>query len=167
MLKLARKVGFVDNCSFLLLNRLNMPSAHIEMPFLSIEELHGATLGIMCISILDSKLYGLGADVFSITVQLLTCPPSLPRHKHMHFYLVYSAKAFQMKLICFRWYASLEMYDLAVTHMLEVLACSHQSKTTQDIFLRDFLQIVQVMWVLVIFFYALKRSAQKFQVCGS
>ena len=68
MLKLARKVGYVDNCSYLLLNRLNMPSAHIEMLFLSIEELHGAILRIMCISILDSKLYGLGAAVVSITV---------------------------------------------------------------------------------------------------
>ncbi|KAJ7942954.1 Trafficking protein particle complex subunit 8 [Quillaja saponaria] len=42
-----------------------------------------------------------------------------------------------------QWYASLEMYDVAVKHMLEVLACSHQSKTTQEFFLRDFLQIVQ------------------------
>ncbi|GLT94814.1 hypothetical protein SLE2022_125350 [Rubroshorea leprosula] len=42
-----------------------------------------------------------------------------------------------------QWYAFLGMYDIAVTHMLEVLACSHQSKTNQELFLRDFLQIVQ------------------------
>ncbi|KAE8125213.1 hypothetical protein FH972_020046 [Carpinus fangiana] len=42
-----------------------------------------------------------------------------------------------------QWYAILGMYDLAVKHMLEVLACSHQSKITQEFFLRDFLQIVQ------------------------
>ncbi|XP_022745163.1 trafficking protein particle complex subunit 8-like isoform X2 [Durio zibethinus] len=42
-----------------------------------------------------------------------------------------------------QWYAFLGMYDVAVTHMLEVLASSHQSKKTQEIFLRDFLQIVQ------------------------
>ncbi|XP_059462278.1 uncharacterized protein LOC132191337 isoform X3 [Corylus avellana] len=42
-----------------------------------------------------------------------------------------------------QWYGILGMYDLAVKHMLEVLACSHQSKITQEFFLRDFLQIVQ------------------------
>ncbi|MBA0619523.1 hypothetical protein Godav_028683 [Gossypium davidsonii] len=42
-----------------------------------------------------------------------------------------------------QWYALLGMYDVAVTHMLEVLASTHQSKTTQELFLRDFLQIVQ------------------------
>ncbi|XWS56080.1 hypothetical protein CRYUN_Cryun09bG0055900 [Craigia yunnanensis] len=42
-----------------------------------------------------------------------------------------------------QWYAFLGMYDVAVTHLLEVLASSHQSKTTQELFLRDFLQIVQ------------------------
>uniref|UniRef100_A0A5B6ZRC8 Putative trafficking protein particle complex subunit 8 n=1 Tax=Davidia involucrata TaxID=16924 RepID=A0A5B6ZRC8_DAVIN len=43
-----------------------------------------------------------------------------------------------------KWYAFLGMFDVAITHMLEVLACSHQSKTTQELFLRDFLQIVQI-----------------------
>ncbi|XP_057951278.1 uncharacterized protein LOC131146026 isoform X2 [Malania oleifera] len=42
-----------------------------------------------------------------------------------------------------QWYAFLGMFDVAVAHMLEVLACSHQSKTTQELFLKDFLQIVQ------------------------
>lgn len=42
-----------------------------------------------------------------------------------------------------QWYAVLGMHDVAVAHMLEVLACSHQSKTTQELFLRDFLQVVQ------------------------
>ncbi|KAJ6870761.1 trafficking protein particle complex subunit 8 isoform X1 [Populus alba x Populus x berolinensis] len=40
-------------------------------------------------------------------------------------------------------YGFLGMYDVAFTHMLEVLACSHQSKATQELFLREFLQIVQ------------------------
>lgn len=42
-----------------------------------------------------------------------------------------------------KWYAFLGMFDVAVPHMLEVLTCGHQSKTTQDLFLREFLQIVQ------------------------
>ncbi|KAF2289607.1 hypothetical protein GH714_037427 [Hevea brasiliensis] len=42
-----------------------------------------------------------------------------------------------------QWYAFLGMYDVAFTHLLEVLTCSHQSKTTQELFLREFLQIVQ------------------------
>ncbi|KAK8570732.1 hypothetical protein V6N13_103136 [Hibiscus sabdariffa] len=42
-----------------------------------------------------------------------------------------------------QWYALLGMYDVAVTHMLDVLASTHQSKTTQELFLRDFFQIVQ------------------------
>ncbi|KAE8725145.1 SYP121 protein [Hibiscus syriacus] len=42
-----------------------------------------------------------------------------------------------------QWYALLGMYDVAVTHMLEVLASAHQSKAKQELFLRDFLQIVQ------------------------
>lgn len=36
------------------------------------------------------------------------------------------------------------MFDVAITHMLEILACGHQSKATQELFLRDFFQIVQV-----------------------
>ncbi|KAH9674301.1 tetratricopeptide repeat (TPR)-like superfamily protein [Citrus sinensis] len=42
-----------------------------------------------------------------------------------------------------QWYAVLGMHDIAVAHMLEVLDCSHQSRTTQELFLRDFLQVVQ------------------------
>ncbi|KAI4348871.1 hypothetical protein L6164_009540 [Bauhinia variegata] len=42
-----------------------------------------------------------------------------------------------------QWYASLGMCDVAVKHMLEILACSHQSKTTQELYLADFLQIVE------------------------
>ncbi|KAE9621728.1 hypothetical protein Lal_00032713 [Lupinus albus] len=42
-----------------------------------------------------------------------------------------------------QWYASLGMYDVAIKHMLEILACSHQSKSTQELFLGDFLQIVE------------------------
>lgn len=42
-----------------------------------------------------------------------------------------------------QWYASLGMYDVAVANMLNVLACSEQSKATQELFLRDFLHTVQ------------------------
>ncbi|XP_059646575.1 uncharacterized protein LOC132293217 [Cornus florida] len=42
-----------------------------------------------------------------------------------------------------KWYAFLGMFDVSIKHMLEVLACGHQSKMTQELFLRDFLQIVQ------------------------
>ncbi|CAL5362525.1 hypothetical protein CsSME_00053951 [Camellia sinensis var. sinensis] len=43
-----------------------------------------------------------------------------------------------------KWYAFLGMFDVAINHLLEVLACGHQSKTTQELFLRDFFQIVQM-----------------------
>ncbi|KAF9605425.1 hypothetical protein IFM89_017164 [Coptis chinensis] len=42
-----------------------------------------------------------------------------------------------------KWYAVLGMHDLAIKHMLQVLVCGHQSIVTQELFLRDFLQIVQ------------------------
>lgn len=42
-----------------------------------------------------------------------------------------------------KWYAFLGMFDVAITHMLEILGCGHQSKATQELFLRDFFQIIQ------------------------
>ncbi|KAL6988129.1 hypothetical protein U1Q18_013876 [Sarracenia purpurea var. burkii] len=42
-----------------------------------------------------------------------------------------------------KWYAFLGLFDVAITHIMEVLACGHQSKTTQELFLREFFQIVQ------------------------
>ncbi|CAI9097588.1 OLC1v1034055C1 [Oldenlandia corymbosa var. corymbosa] len=42
-----------------------------------------------------------------------------------------------------KWYAFLGLFDVAVEHMLEILACGHQSRSTQELFLRDFFQIVQ------------------------
>ncbi|KAK7244790.1 hypothetical protein RIF29_39616 [Crotalaria pallida] len=42
-----------------------------------------------------------------------------------------------------QWYASLGMYDVAVKLMMEILACSHQSKSTQELFLGNFLRIVE------------------------
>ncbi|XP_043712997.1 trafficking protein particle complex subunit 8 isoform X2 [Telopea speciosissima] len=44
-----------------------------------------------------------------------------------------------------KWYAFLGIFDVAVKHMLEILACSHQSVLTQELFLRDFFQIVEKM----------------------
>jgi hypothetical protein len=109
-----------------------MQFAHTEVLFLFLKELHGAISKIMFISILDSKLHGLGAFII-----FMSCGIS----------------SFFIKLVWSRWYAILGMYDLAVKHMLEVLACSHQSKITQEFFLRDFLQIVQVSRILVIILY--------------
>ncbi|KAF8081065.1 hypothetical protein N665_0908s0021 [Sinapis alba] len=42
-----------------------------------------------------------------------------------------------------RWYALVGMHDVAVRNMLKVLDCGNQSKATQDIFLRDFFDIVK------------------------
>jgi len=36
------------------------------------------------------------------------------------------------------------MHDVAVRNMLKVLDCGYQSKATQEIFLRDFFDIVKV-----------------------
>ncbi|GFQ01431.1 trafficking protein particle complex subunit 8 [Phtheirospermum japonicum] len=49
---------------------------------------------------------------------------------HVHFYIG-------------RWYAFLGMFDEAIKHILEVLTCGHQSKPTQELFLREFFRIVQ------------------------
>ncbi|GAB2234658.1 hypothetical protein Drorol1_Dr00003918 [Drosera rotundifolia] len=43
-----------------------------------------------------------------------------------------------------RWFASLGEFDVAMRHMLEILACGHQSQATQELFLRDFLAVVEV-----------------------
>ncbi|CAL0326705.1 unnamed protein product [Lupinus luteus] len=51
-------------------------------------------------------------------------------HDHVHFHIG-------------QWYASIGMYDVAVKHMMEVLACSHQSKSTQELFVGDFLKAVE------------------------
>ncbi|KAJ4908303.1 Tetratricopeptide repeat (TPR)-like superfamily protein [Raphanus sativus] len=42
-----------------------------------------------------------------------------------------------------RWYALVGMHDVAVRNMLKVLDCGKQSKATQEIFLRDFFEIVK------------------------
>ncbi|CAM9004043.1 unnamed protein product [Rhodiola kirilowii] len=42
-----------------------------------------------------------------------------------------------------KWYAYLGISDVAVKHMMNILACRHQSKATQETFMNDFLQIVQ------------------------
>ena len=116
-------------------SRLNMQFVHIEVLCLFLKELCGAISKTMFISELDSELYVLGAFiVFTI------CG-------------ICNVQKFIMKLICFRWYGILGMDDLAVKHMLEVLACSHQPKTTQELFLRDFLQIVQVIYILLIILF--------------
>ncbi|GMH29958.1 hypothetical protein Nepgr_031801 [Nepenthes gracilis] len=42
-----------------------------------------------------------------------------------------------------KWFASLGMFDAAIKHMLEILACEHQSKAVQELFLQDFILLVQ------------------------
>ncbi|KAK9156892.1 hypothetical protein Scep_003466 [Stephania cephalantha] len=42
-----------------------------------------------------------------------------------------------------KWYSFIEIFDVALQHLLEVVACSHQSVATQELFLKDFLQTVQ------------------------
>ena len=66
----------------------------------------------------------------------------------IEIFLIFWLQSRLITLLWLRWYALLGQYDLAVSHVLEVLACSHQAKTTQDIFLRVSLQIVQVTLVL-------------------
>ncbi|KAK1435003.1 hypothetical protein QVD17_00758 [Tagetes erecta] len=51
-------------------------------------------------------------------------------HDHVHFQIG-------------KWYAFLGRFDVAMKHMLEILACSHQSKQMQELFVRDFFQILQ------------------------
>ncbi|XP_074349440.1 uncharacterized protein LOC141689154 isoform X2 [Apium graveolens] len=42
-----------------------------------------------------------------------------------------------------KWYAFLDTFDVAIKNMLEILACGHQSKATQELFLTDFFNTVQ------------------------
>ncbi|KAL6894210.1 hypothetical protein ACP4OV_008308 [Aristida adscensionis] len=44
-----------------------------------------------------------------------------------------------------RWYGVLGIFDVAIKHLLEVIACSHQSLATQSMFLNDFFHFVQSM----------------------
>jgi len=44
-----------------------------------------------------------------------------------------------------RWYGVLGILDVAIKHLLEVIACSHQSLITQNMFLSDFFHYVQVL----------------------
>ncbi|KAL2900811.1 Trafficking protein particle complex subunit 8 [Bienertia sinuspersici] len=51
-----------------------------------------------------------------------------------------------------KWFALLGIFDVAIEHMLEILACTHQSKAAQELFLGDFLQLVQ-------------KTGKTFEVC--
>nr|XP_043638144.1 trafficking protein particle complex subunit 8 [Erigeron canadensis] len=51
-------------------------------------------------------------------------------HDHVHFQIG-------------KWYAFLGRFDVAMKHMLEIVACSHQSKPMQELFMKDFFQILQ------------------------
>ncbi|KAG6518407.1 hypothetical protein ZIOFF_021882 [Zingiber officinale] len=67
---------------------------------------------------------------------LLSIPPMLRKYG---FHLVLSGN---------RYYISdqvLDFLDLAIKHMLEVLACSHLSLATQNAFLNEFSHVVQIL----------------------
>ena len=78
-------------------------------------------------------------------------------NNHVHFnvgrYLcVWSSAHFTLAcklsltlVVWIRWYGVLGIFDVAIKHLLEVIACSHQSLTTQSIFLNDFFHFVQVI----------------------
>ncbi|XP_074281590.1 uncharacterized protein LOC141606378 isoform X2 [Silene latifolia] len=51
-----------------------------------------------------------------------------------------------------KWFALLGFFDVAIQHMVEVLDCTHQSKAAQEIFLGDFLELVQ-------------KTGKTFEVC--
>jgi hypothetical protein len=42
-----------------------------------------------------------------------------------------------------RWYVVLKKSDLAIQHLMRLLACNHQSALTQEMFLGDFLRVFQ------------------------
>ncbi|XP_071710414.1 uncharacterized protein [Rutidosis leptorrhynchoides] len=42
-----------------------------------------------------------------------------------------------------KWYAFLGRFDVAMKHMLEIVSCSHQSKPMQELFMKEFFQILQ------------------------
>lgn len=56
--------------------------------------------------------------------------------------------------IWFRWHSFLGVYDVAIKHMLEVLACAHQPLPTQQLFLSEFLHTVQVDTTFVFVYFS-------------
>ncbi|KAG9443300.1 hypothetical protein H6P81_014640 [Aristolochia fimbriata] len=42
-----------------------------------------------------------------------------------------------------KWFSLVGLFEVAMQHMLEILACSHQPLSTQELFLRNFLHVVQ------------------------
>lgn len=64
--KIRQKGCICRQLTCLFLSRLNMQFVHIKMPSLFTKKLHGAILRTMCISISDSKLQQLNADVVSV-----------------------------------------------------------------------------------------------------
>ncbi|CAA6663549.1 unnamed protein product [Spirodela intermedia] len=72
---------------------------------------------------------------------LLSDPPMLRKYA---FHLVLAGNRYYISEQVYKvWYALIGMLDVAIDHMVEVLACSHQSAATQKLFLNDFLRIVQ------------------------
>ncbi|KAG6503303.1 hypothetical protein ZIOFF_035614 [Zingiber officinale] len=74
---------------------------------------------------------------------LLSIPPMLRKYG---FHLVLSGNHYYISdqvLDCM--YSFIGVLDLAIKHMLEVLACSHLSLATQNVFLNEFSHVVQVL----------------------
>jgi hypothetical protein len=61
---------------------------------------------------------------------------------YAHFILICKLS---LIFVWIRWYGVLGIFDVAIKHLLEVIACSHQSLTTQNMFLNDFFHFVQVI----------------------
>lgn len=119
-----------------------MQSGHTEVLFLSSETRHGVTSEIMFISALECNIW----DNSTISFQVAHYFIQLHGHVLNDF---------------FRCYAALGMSDEAFNHMIEVLACAHQSKATQELFVRDFFRIVQVAGRSSIFivYFPMTRNA--------
>lgn len=112
-------------------SRLNMQFGHTEEQSLFLKGQHGATSKIMFIFILGSKSNGLVVQNVYKKLNDNSC-------------LVIQSVLFLIHGVRCRWYSFLGLYDSAVSHLLEVLSCGHQSKTTQEFFLKIFLQTVEV-----------------------
>ena len=121
----------LEKCFDLMSSRLNMQFAHTAVLFLFLKELHGAISTTMFISILDGKLPRLGAFIIFMSCGMGS------------FFINLFGIAGVLFLGCTIWLSNICWKSWP----------SHQSKITQEFFLRDFLQIVQVSCILVIILY--------------
>ena len=88
----------------------------------------------LCLS--TNKILGVTSTIMYILMLEGTC---------MFFCSFALACKLFLTLVRIRWYGVLGIFDVAIKHLLEVIACSHQSLTTQSMFLNDFFHFVQVI----------------------